>query len=162
VENVYVPYIVDGLTTKRIMALEWIDGINLSRSDDLRKRFNLKDIMTTVQSAFAHEIFVSGFVHGDPHPGNILVREHPDRKGKHQVCLIDFGLVVDCSERFRTEYCRLWKVRAGGGACRVWSFFVSFFFFVVLRHLGSSCTVLHFPPPPVSTPVTGNGAVRLH
>lgn len=144
-ENVYVPYIVDGLTTKRIMALEWIDGINLSRSDELRKRFNLKDIMTTVQSAFAHEIFVSGFVHGDPHPGNILVREHPDRKGKHQVCLIDFGLVVDCSERFRTEYCRLWKVCAGGVACPVCLLMFLFVWCCCLQPLQRPA---FFSPPP--------------
>jgi ubiquinone biosynthesis protein len=37
--------------------------------------------------AAVQQVFVDGFFHGDPHPGNVLVNEAGD------VCLIDFGLV---------------------------------------------------------------------
>lgn len=36
-------------------------------------------------------IFVNGFVHCDPHPGNVLVRKGPDT-GKVEIVLLDHGL----------------------------------------------------------------------
>ena len=53
--------------------------------------------------------FSWGFVHCDPHPGNILVRPHPTKKGKPQVILIDHGLYIPLREKFREEYCQLWR-----------------------------------------------------
>jgi hypothetical protein len=32
---------------------------------------------------FSEMIFCHGYVHGDPHPGNILVHKHPSRSGKN-------------------------------------------------------------------------------
>lgn len=40
--------------------------------------------------AFAEQIFYTGFIHSDPHPGNVLVRKGPD--GKAQLVLLDHGL----------------------------------------------------------------------
>lgn len=36
-------------------------------------------------------IFVNGFVHCDPHPGNVLVRKRPGT-GKAEIVLLDHGL----------------------------------------------------------------------
>lgn len=35
--------------------------------------------------------FVNGFVHADPHPGNLLVRQRPDKPSRPQIVLIDRG-----------------------------------------------------------------------
>lgn len=35
-------------------------------------------------------IFKNGFVHSDPHPGNLLVKK--DEKGKLNIILLDHGL----------------------------------------------------------------------
>ena len=40
---------------------------------------------------YSEMIFVNGFVHCDPHPGNVLVRKRPDT-GKAEVILLDHGL----------------------------------------------------------------------
>lgn len=56
------------------MTMEWIDGVKLSHFDDIaRMGFSLKTVMTTVFQAFAHQVFISGFVHGDPHPGFVYI-----------------------------------------------------------------------------------------
>ena len=47
--------------------------------------------------AFAEQIFVTGFIHCDPHPGNVLVRPHPNNKNKHQLVILDFGLCLGVS-----------------------------------------------------------------
>jgi aarF domain-containing kinase len=68
------------------------------------------DIAISLNSAMT---FTWGFVHCDPHPGNILVRRHPDpkrgRKGEPQIVLIDHGLYIPLREQFREEYCTLWR-----------------------------------------------------
>jgi aarF domain-containing kinase len=50
--------------------------------------------MTDIIRAFAEQIFVSGFIHCDPHPGNIFVRPDPKNPKKHQVVILDFGLCI--------------------------------------------------------------------
>ena len=65
--------------------------------------------MNQLVRAFAEQIFVSGFIHCDPHPGNVFVRPHPKNKKKHQLVILDFGLCLDISEQFRLEYAMFWK-----------------------------------------------------
>jgi aarF domain-containing kinase len=55
-----------------------------------RHGFSKKNVMHDLVRAFAEQIFISGFIHCDPHPGNIFVRPNP--KKKHQLVILDFGL----------------------------------------------------------------------
>lgn len=50
--------------------------------------------MTHLIRAFADQIFVTGFIHCDPHPGNIFLRPHPDNKQNYQIVVIDHGLCL--------------------------------------------------------------------
>lgn len=80
------------------MVSEWIDGFKITDEDQIKKyRFDKKSIMNHLIRAFAEQIFVSGFVHCDPHPGNVFVRPHPENKNKHQLVILDFGLCLEIS-----------------------------------------------------------------
>jgi aarF domain-containing kinase len=47
---------------------------------------------------------------GDPHPGNLLVRPHPNGSARRaQLILLDHGLYLRCRDSFRREHCQLWK-----------------------------------------------------
>ena len=46
---------------------------------------NLREVMDLAISTMSAMTFSWGFVHCDPHPGNILVRKHPTKKGKPQI-----------------------------------------------------------------------------
>ena len=72
-------------------------------------KINKNEIITRVISAFAEQIFVTGFVHCDPHPGNIFVRPDPGDNRKAQIVIIDHGLCIPIGEKFRLEYCNFWK-----------------------------------------------------
>ena len=56
--------------------------------------FDQKAIITDIIKGFAEQIFVTGFIHCDPHPGNIFVRPDPKNPKKHQVVSLDFGLCI--------------------------------------------------------------------
>ena len=54
-------------------------------------------------------MFKFGWVHCDPHPGNVFIRPNPSNHQKMQLVLIDHGLYIAEPEPFRLKYCQLWK-----------------------------------------------------
>mmetsp|Transcript_35592 Transcript_35592/g.92799 ORF Transcript_35592/g.92799 Transcript_35592/m.92799 type:complete len:224 (+) Transcript_35592:910-1581(+) len=51
--------------------------------------------------------FSFGFVHADPHPGNLLVRK--STSGSAELVLLDHGLYRCLSDELRLLYCYLWQ-----------------------------------------------------
>lgn len=68
---------------------------------------SLKDVMTTMVDLFSAQMFLWGWVHCDPHPGNIFIRRLPS--GKPELVLIDHGLYVHMKPDFRHQYALFWK-----------------------------------------------------
>lgn len=67
-------------------------------------------VSTQITEIFSKMMFLDGFVHCDPHPGNILIRptKNPQSKFKFDVVLLDHGLYRILSEELRTDYANLW------------------------------------------------------
>lgn len=56
---------------QRVLTTEFIDGIKISDSTALQKAgLSLIDVSYKLVETFAEQIFHTGFVHADPHPGN--------------------------------------------------------------------------------------------
>jgi len=105
---VYVPKIEWNLTSKRVLTAEFIDGIKINEKETLEKEgFQLEDVSRKLVNTFAEQIFHTGFVHADPHPGNILIRRGGD--GRAEVVLLDHGLYEELSPNVRQSLCLLWK-----------------------------------------------------
>ncbi|KAL0485542.1 aarF domain-containing protein kinase [Acrasis kona] len=110
--NVRTPKVIWELTTPRIIALEFIDHA-VKVSD--RKGLAVMDISPTTVSTllakvFSQQIFLDGFVHCDPHPGNILVRRDPNSwNNKLEIIILDHGLYQQLDDSFRVDYALLWK-----------------------------------------------------
>jgi aarF domain-containing kinase len=68
---------------------------------------SLKEVMTTMIDLFSAQMFLWGVVHCDPHPGNIFIRRQPN--GQPELVLIDHGLYVSMTSKFRRQYCQFWK-----------------------------------------------------
>ncbi|KAJ5646315.1 hypothetical protein N7490_002687 [Penicillium lividum] len=68
---------------------------------------SVKDVMTTMVDLFSAQMFLWGWVHCDPHPGNIFIRRKPS--GKPELVLIDHGLYIHMDPDFRHQYARFWK-----------------------------------------------------
>ena len=86
----------------------------------------VKYIMQTMVELFSAQIFSWGWVHCDPHPGNIIIRPHPTIPDVPQLVLLDHGLYVRLTEDFRKQYATLWKgllatnFRAVEGVTKEW------------------------------------------
>jgi len=81
------------LTTEKLLVMEWLDGVPLL-SANLKSDTNGKDssaernaITTLLFRAFFQQVYIDGFFHADPHPGNLFYL----RDGR--VALLDCGMV---------------------------------------------------------------------
>ncbi|EJK48698.1 hypothetical protein THAOC_32483 [Thalassiosira oceanica] len=105
-----VPRVLRESTTERVLCMEFEEAFNATdvASIDSAGLCRL-EIARTITSVFNAQIFESGFVHCDPHEANVLVREHPEKKGRAQLVLVDHGLYRQLDGAFRDSYARLWK-----------------------------------------------------
>lgn len=86
--------------------MEFIRGAKVNDHVALRALgFEPARVAAIVNRVFNEQIFVHGFVHCDPHPGNLFVRPRPDDPRKPQLVLIDNGLYRQYSNEFRSVYC---------------------------------------------------------
>ncbi|CAF3442623.1 unnamed protein product [Rotaria socialis] len=109
---IYVPKVFWEYTTKRVLVMEYIDGIKISDTKKLQEaNLPLNEVDTKLVEAMAFQIFHSGFVHADPHPGNVYVRKDPNTptKSNVQIVLLDHGLYVTIGPKDREALCQLWK-----------------------------------------------------
>ena len=68
---------------------------------------SLQSVMSTMVDLFSAQMFLWGYVHCDPHPGNIFIRRQPS--GNPELVLIDHGLYIHMSPEFRRQYAEFWK-----------------------------------------------------
>uniref|UniRef100_A0A146P702 AarF domain-containing protein kinase 1 n=1 Tax=Fundulus heteroclitus TaxID=8078 RepID=A0A146P702_FUNHE len=103
-----VPMIYWDLSTKRILTMEFLEGGQVNDREYMQKHhINVNEISENLGKMYSEMIFVHGFVHCDPHPGNVLVRKCPQGQ-KTEIVLLDHGLYQVLEPGFRMDYCRLW------------------------------------------------------
>jgi aarF domain-containing kinase len=111
-DRLYVPEIYLDYSGKRMLVMEFIDNaFKVSETEEIKKKYGeeeTKKIANTLIDIFSKMIFITGDIHADAHPGNILIREHPARKGKPQVVLIDHGLYCSLTDSFLHQFRELW------------------------------------------------------
>ena len=72
-ELLYIPRIEDEFTTKRILVMEYIDGIPITDLEELKHyNLDLKKLSENGVKIFLKQVFIDNFFHADMHPGNIF------------------------------------------------------------------------------------------
>jgi aarF domain-containing kinase len=109
--DIHIPAVYREVLTPRLIVSEWVDAVKLVDVHAVQKTYKSADVMNSVLSAFGEMIFEHGFVHCDPHPANLMIRrnQNPRNKKPFEVVIIDFGLCVAESNKFRLEYSLLFK-----------------------------------------------------
>ncbi len=78
-------------SSKRIIVQEYIDGLKITHTTELlQEGYDLNDIGQKLLLSYLSQVFHDGFFHGDPHPGNMIIKE-----GK--IYYIDFGIMGELS-----------------------------------------------------------------
>ncbi|XP_072349691.1 aarF domain-containing protein kinase 1 isoform X1 [Scyliorhinus torazame] len=103
-----VPKIHWELSTSRVLTMEFMEGGQVNDRQYMEKNgIDVNEISQNLGQLYSEMIFVNGFVHCDPHPGNVLVRKSTQTH-KAEIVLLDHGLYQNLTEEFRLDYCRLW------------------------------------------------------
>ena len=96
-----VPKIYWNFTSENVMTLDWVDGVSIRETDELKKRnLNTEKIAEDIIQNFLRHAVRDGFFHADMHQGNIFI----DNNGF--IVPIDFGIMgrLDkMSKRFLAE-----------------------------------------------------------
>lgn len=97
--QVHIPKVYWSFTNKRVLTLEFIEGIRSSHADLLEKRgFDKSKIALVVGEAFTQQVFDDGFFHADLHPGNVLIMNDG------RVAFLDFGMTGHLSSEMRDMF----------------------------------------------------------
>jgi ubiquinone biosynthesis protein len=96
-----IPKIYWSFTSENVMTLDWVEGISIRETAELKKRnFNTEKIAEDIIQNFLRHAVRDGFFHADMHQGNIFI----DNDG--HIVPIDFGIMgrLDkLSKRFLAE-----------------------------------------------------------
>jgi ubiquinone biosynthesis protein len=87
-EGLIIPKIYRELSTKRVLTMDFMEGVKVSRiADENLPGYDRKLIAERGAKMILKQIFINGFFHADPHPGNIMVM------GDASICFLDFGMM---------------------------------------------------------------------
>jgi len=96
-----VPKIYWNYTSENVMTLDWVDGVSIRETEDLKKQnIDTNKIAEDIIQHFLRHAVRDGFFHADMHQGNVFI----DTSG--QIVPIDFGIMgrLDkMSKRFLAE-----------------------------------------------------------
>ena len=96
-DEVYVPRIYWQYTAKRVLTMEWIEGIKLTNVQAVKEAgFDSRHIIEVGVQCSLRQLLDYGYFHADPHPGNLLVM------GDGKLAYLDFGMMsqVSAEQRF--------------------------------------------------------------
>ena len=96
--DVHIPATYGKYCTSKVLTMEFIDGTKLndvyaSTGDEFDKKLLAK----TVLDSYLQQLFIDGFFHGDPHPGNMMILED------NVVCYLDLGMMGFFDEKFKRD-----------------------------------------------------------
>jgi len=108
--DVYIPKNFVQYCSDRLIVQEFVNGVKINDKAGIVK-LDLKplDAANLLVDTFSEMIFKYGHIHCDAHPGNILIRNHPQNPKKPQLVLLDHGFYRDLTPEFRMKFSKLWK-----------------------------------------------------
>jgi len=103
--DVHVPRVVKGVSTLRVLTLEDVYAIKITDYAVItRAGIDRSEVANKLLDTYLKQIFEDGFVHADPHPGNLFVTPL-DADGtsprRWQLTFVDFGMTAQVPENVR-------------------------------------------------------------
>jgi predicted unusual protein kinase regulating ubiquinone biosynthesis (AarF/ABC1/UbiB family) len=100
--RVVIPEVIGGLTRRRVLVLEYVEGTRIDRLHErlARGELSIDALIATIVEVYIKMMLEDGFFHADPHAGNLLV----DVRGR--LVMLDFGMVLQVERETRARMVR--------------------------------------------------------
>lgn len=96
---VKVPKVYKSISSERLLVMEYVPSIKISDLAQIRKNgIDTANVATMLIDLFLQMIVTHGYVHCDPHPGNLGISADGET-----IVLYDFGNVIELSDEFRSQ-----------------------------------------------------------
>lgn len=94
--KIHIPATYSEYCSSKVLTMEFIEGTKLndvyeSTGDEFDKKLLAKNVL----DSYLQQLFIDGFFHGDPHPGNVMILED------NVVCYLDLGMMGFFDEEFK-------------------------------------------------------------
>ena len=98
-DTVFIPAVYHDYSSSRVLTSEYITGIKISKIDELDAAGLDRRLITRRGADLVlKQVFVHGFFHADPHPGNLFVLPG------NVICLLDFGMTGTIDQQTREDF----------------------------------------------------------
>ncbi|MDO7906453.1 AarF/ABC1/UbiB kinase family protein [Paenibacillus sp. JX-17] len=96
--KIVIPKIYWEHTSARVLTMEYVQGITLNQREELRRSgHDFKEIAERLVNSMLQQMFIGGFFHADPHPGNLMISKNGS------LVYLDFGMAGRLSEEMKTH-----------------------------------------------------------
>jgi predicted unusual protein kinase regulating ubiquinone biosynthesis (AarF/ABC1/UbiB family) len=103
-DDVVVPRIYWERSSRRVLTMDFIDGIKISDVDAQRAAgVHTPQVAATLVDLYNTMILERGMFHADPHPGNLFVVPGNEPGAPARIGLVDFGLTKTLPNEFREQ-----------------------------------------------------------
>jgi predicted unusual protein kinase regulating ubiquinone biosynthesis (AarF/ABC1/UbiB family) len=107
--GIYIAKVYWETTTRRVLTLENVAGIKITDTAVMEAAsISRSEVARRLYDTYLQQIFVTHFVHADPHPGNLFLRPLepapdalPDAPRPFKIVFVDFGMVAVIPEELR-------------------------------------------------------------
>ncbi len=87
--DVLIPEVIKQWSSRRMIVMEYVEGIKITNREELVKAgISPGETARLLNDLYAEQMLRLNILHGDPHPGNLLVQPGP------RLVLLDHGLTV--------------------------------------------------------------------
>ncbi len=89
--GVRIPEVMEDYTRRRVLVMERLRGTKIDQLQEAFQsgRLSFRTTMESLTGLYLRMMMVDGFLHADPHPGNLLVQDDGT------LVLLDWGMVVE-------------------------------------------------------------------
>lgn len=101
-ERITTPHVFDAHSTGRVLVMSYVDGAKVTDAAQLAAwGVDHQAIVNILLDSYLRQVLVTGLIHVDPHPGNLLVL--PDGR----LCFLDFGMMSELPAADARRFARL-------------------------------------------------------
>jgi predicted unusual protein kinase regulating ubiquinone biosynthesis (AarF/ABC1/UbiB family) len=89
--TVRAPLVLEPVSTRRVLVMEYLRGTKLNRLDDrfASGELDFEEVMERLIGLYLRMMMMDGFLHADPHPGNLLVADDGS------IVVLDWGMALE-------------------------------------------------------------------